>query len=115
MGFNTTWAKIAGVVLLIVGIIGFFSDGSVLGFTVNGLHNILHLVTGALLAWAGFSTGGQKAKTMNQWLGVIYLVVAILGFTGVQFVVNLLNLNMACNWLHLAIAVITAGAGFWGE
>ncbi len=115
MGFNTTWAKIAGVVLLLVGILGFVMGDELFGFGVNMLHNIVHLVTGALFAWAGFSAGGANAKKTNQWLSVIYIVVAILGLLNVTFLVDLLYLNAADNWLHIALGVVTIGAGFWGE
>ncbi len=115
VGFNTTWSKILGVVLLIAGILGFLMGNDLYGFAVNGMHNIVHLVTGALFAWAGFSAGGKNSKKMNQWLGAIYLLVAILGLIGVQFLMTLLNLNTADQWLHLALGVVTAGAGFWGE
>ena len=62
MGANQTWAKIIGVVFLLVGVLGFIMGGSVFGFAVNGLHNIVHLLTGAIWAWAGFSAGAPVKK-----------------------------------------------------
>lgn len=105
MGTNQTWAKVIGVVLLLVGIAGFFMDGSVFGLGVNTLHNIVHLVTGAIFAWAGFSAGAPTKK-VNQWLGIIYILVGIVGFFALQ---DLLALNAADNWLHIVIGVVSAG------
>ena len=112
MGANQTWAKVIGVVLLLIGIWGFFTT-SILGlFGVNTAHNIVHLLTGAIFAWAGFAAGAPT-KQANTWLGVIYIVVALLGFFGVVNV--FLGLSTADNWLHLAIGVISAGIGWKGD
>ena len=104
MGANQTWAKVIGVVLLLVGIWGFFTS-SILGlFGVNTLHNIVHLVTGAIFVWAGFASGAPT-NDVNKWLGVVYALVGIVGFFGV---LGFLNVNAADNWLHLVIGVVSA-------
>lgn len=109
MGANQTWAKVIGVVLLLVGILGFFMGDMVLGlFQVNTLHNLVHLVTGAIFAWAGFSSGAP-VKKVNQWLGVIYVLVGVIGFFALQ---DLLMLNAADNWLHIVIGAISAYLGW---
>jgi hypothetical protein len=106
MGANQTWAKVIGVVLILVGLLGFFMGGSVFGFEVNTLHNLVHLITGAIFAWAGFK--GGNVKKVNTWLGVIYVIVGIVGFFALQ---DLLALNTADNWLHIVIGVISAAIG----
>jgi len=111
MGAQQTWAKVIGVILLLIGVLGFFMGDNVFGFDVNPLHNIVHLVTGAIFAWAGFAAGAPTKK-VNTWLGVIYLVVGILGFFGV---LGFLAVNTADNWLHLAIGVISAAIGWKGD
>jgi hypothetical protein len=109
LGTNQTWAKTIGVILLLVGVWGFFTT-SILGiFSVNALHNIVHLVTGAIFAWAGFGAGAP-VKDVNKWLGVVYLLVGVVGFFGVLDA--LLGLNAADNWLHLVIGAISAYVGF---
>ena len=101
------WAKIIGIVLILVGILGFFMGGSVFGFEVNTLHNIVHIVTGAIFAWAGFSS---SASAVNKWLGIIYVVIGIVGFFGILD--TLLALNTADNILHIVIGGISAWLGF---
>lgn len=109
MGANQTWAKVIGVILLLVGVVGFFMGDMVLGlFGVNTLHNIVHLVTGAIFAWAGFSASAPT-NDVNKWLGVIYALVGIVGFFGV---LGFLNVNAADNWLHLVIGVVSAWIGW---
>ncbi len=113
MGANQTWAKLIGIVLVLVGILGFITGDTLFGFQLNGLHNIVHIVTGLLALWAGFSSGGNYAKTYNILFGLVYLVVALVGFFSVGAIVDLLALNSADNWLHVVIAIVSLGVGFW--
>ena len=107
MGVNKTWATILGVVFLAIGILGFFTGETLLVFGINSLHNVVHLVSGAVLLWAGLSAGAPT-KQVNTTFGVIYGLVGIVGFFGV---LGFLNVNTADNWLHLAIAVVSLAVG----
>jgi hypothetical protein len=77
------FAQILGVVLILVGVVGLVLGNRVwLGIlNVDIVEDIVHLGTGALLAYVGF---GQldlsAARSVVLALGVIYLVVGILGF-----------------------------------
>lgn len=113
MGLNTSWAKLLGFALLIVGILGFFTGDMLFGFGINNTHNIVHMATGLFGLWAGFSAGGQRAKGFNVLFGIVYLVVAVLGFVSMPFFVTFLSLNAADNWLHLFIGVTTTAVGLW--
>ena len=115
MGANDMWAKIIGIVLLIVGIVGFFTGGNLVGFNVNALHNVIHVVTGALFVYAGFASKGKQAPMYNKTLGIIYLLVAVIGFLGISAFNDLLAINTADNWLHLVIAAISIIVGFWSK
>jgi hypothetical protein len=101
----TCW--IVGAVFILVALLGFFSgDDLVLGiFMVNTLHNIVHLVSGALLVAVGFLT--EAAARITLWVfAAIYGLVMLLGFLGVEPAVELLHLNMADNWLHLLLTLL---------
>jgi hypothetical protein len=114
MSLNVTWAKILGIVLVLVGLLGFFSDGTVLGmFHVNMFHNVVHLLSGVIGLWAGFSNRGVHSKRFNVIFGIVYLIVAIVGFANIMFFTDLLMLNAADNWLHLVIGVVTTAIGLW--
>jgi len=112
MGTNKILAQIVGVVLTLVGLAGFVSGGSLLGFQVNTLHNIVHLVSGLLGLYAGFAAGGQNAKMFNKTLGIIYVVVAVLGFALPSTMFKLLAINMADNLLHLVLGAVLALVGY---
>jgi len=110
---QSTFARILGIVLLLVGLMGFVLSSPLLGlFGVNTVHNIIHILSGVLGILAGFTMMGKYAKTFNITFGLIYLVVAIVGFAGVGFFTELLVLNGADNVLHLLIAVASLGVGF---
>jgi uncharacterized protein DUF4383 len=119
------YALIFGVVLVAAGILGFFYEASfaigsslasndVLGIlAVNGWHNLIHILTGAIgLAVAG-SYGGARAYALI--FGVVYVIVAILGFIsfgggGTESILQLVPVNTEDNILHLLIGVAGLGA-----
>ena len=77
---------------------------------VNGWHNVVHIVTGALGLLVASSYSGSRAYALG--LGAIYLVVALLGFLagdGDEEVLNLIPVNTEDNLLHLLIGL--AGVG----
>lgn len=108
-------ARIVGVVLTLVGIIGFFTKGSLLVFGLNTLHNVVHLVTGLLALAAGFSLGGEWAGTYNKAFGSVYVIVGILGIAATDLMAGLLATNMADNILHLVLGFILFDVGFFGK
>lgn len=106
-------AKTFGVVLLAVGVLGFLPNPVASGdgiFQVNALHNVVHVLSGAVALGAGFAGDGSYARTYNVGFGAVYALVAVLGFLGV-LVPDLLAVNAADNVLHLLIAVVLLGAG----
>lgn len=106
-----TYAMVIGAVLVLVGLIGFFNAPIFGVFGVNTAQNLLHLVGGALMLWAG-SKG--NTKTANTWLGYISAVVAVLGFVpgAKELLASIFAINMAITWLHAAIAVVSLGVAF---
>ena len=113
-------AQIFGWVFVLVAIWGFFVSGgsmdagmdapAILGlFPVNVLHNVAHLILGLWGIVASRNFG--SAKTYAQIAGVVYLVLAVLGFvdpTGF----GLLPLGGADIALHAVLGIILAGVGF---
>ncbi len=113
---NILVAKIFGAVLVLVGILGFFvGTGTLIIFGVNPLHSVVHLGSGAVLLGAAYALEGQHAGQVNLGLGVVYILVALLGFMGI-LVPALLNTHAdaiphADNVLHLLVAIVLVGAG----
>jgi hypothetical protein len=114
MGLNRLVAAIFGVVYLAAGIAGFVTGSDLLFglFPVNAVHNVVHVVLGAIVRWGMMSTA--NAVMANRWVGVLLLVLGVLGI----FVDNPLNLvPIGGNdiWLHLASGAILAGVSFMSE
>jgi hypothetical protein len=113
---NILVAKIFGAVLLLVGLLGFLvGTGTLIVFGVNPLHSVVHLGSGLLLLVAAYAAEGANAGMANLGLGVVYVLVAVLGFAGI-LVPELLNTSAdafanADNILHSLIAIVLVAAG----
>lgn len=113
-------AQIFGWVFVLVAVWGFFITGgsmeagmdapAILGlFPVNVLHNLAHLLLGVWGIVASRSFG--SARSYAQIAGILYLVLAVLGFvdpTGF----GLLPLGGGDIGLHAVLGLILAGVGF---
>lgn len=109
-----TYAKVVGVVVLLVGVIGLIlgdpADGFI-GFNIDLVEDIVHLATGGLLAYTGFSAGDAQVKQIVTMIGVVYLVVGVIGF----FLPGLFGLlpneyALQDNLLHLVLGGLALGA-----
>jgi hypothetical protein len=112
-------------VLVAIGIAGFFvtdigdfahhdTGDTLLGFEVNTLHNLVHLGLGliGLVAW----TRRRSAIGFAALLAVAYGGAALYGVYALGEQWDVLSLNEADNWLHLALAVagaLVALLGWW--
>ena len=118
-----TVALVFGVVFLLIGLLGFVPaltpGGALLGlFMVNGVHSVVHIlfgVFGIAAALTGFS------RLYNKVGGVIYLVLALVGFIALLgltvlapggMLLGLVMINMADNFLHLVLGLALAYVGF---
>ena len=124
---NRIIATLFGTVYVLVGLLGFFwvndvpfagpGDGTnaILGiFEVNPLHNIAHLLIGAALLIAGLASV-RAAKGVNVTIGAVYLLLGIVGFFLVGTAANILALNTADHFLHLASAIVLLGVGLGAD
>jgi hypothetical protein len=116
-----TAAIVLGVLMLIAGIAGFVPqlcpNGMLFGiFAVNGIHNVIHIATG-LAAIAMGMAGPLQARRFFQIFGVVYALVAVLGFFhgGDQPLLGFIAHNTADTWLHVGIAAFSLFMGFAGR
>ena len=107
-----TAGLIIGVVFVVVGILGFVPNPLVSStgiFMVNAAHNLVHLISGAVILAGVYSFGSALALKI---IGVIYAIIAILGlFMGGDMLFGI-AMNMADHWLHVVLAVVILLAGF---
>ena len=122
---NRIVATVFGAVYVVVGLLGFAvtsgvgfiatEGGLLLGvFQVNPLHNIAHILIGGALLVAGL-TSAAAAKAVNTTIGAVYLLLGIVGFFLAGTAANILALNTADHFLHLASAIVLLGVGLGFE
>jgi hypothetical protein len=109
-------AWVFGGVFAAIGVLGFVpgitSGGNLLGiFEVDALHNVIHLVTGLVFLAVAWKYN-EHAKISFKVFGVIYALVAVLGFIQGSTVLGLIGVNLADNLLHIVVAGVALYAGF---
>jgi hypothetical protein len=109
------YCLLAGAALLVAGLAGFLADasfdtgdgiegGSLIGFEVNGIHNLVHVASGLLLL-AAFRRR-DTARAVAIAFGATYALVALIGLIDGDDVLGLLPINSADNALHVGLALI---------
>ena len=114
------WMIVAGVALVGAGLIGFVPNNPIASadpdalFRVNAIHNVVHLLTGALALAIAFGTRGETLANATIGFGVLYAAVAVL----LLIDPTLFGLfedaptNAADHALHIALAVVSIGLGY---
>ena len=110
------FAIVFGAVYVLIGILGLILPSPLLGiFGVNLLHDMVHLAIGGLWLFAAFvAPMGPDSARKTSIIGIVYLLVAILGFALPDRMNQLLVINTADNFLHLGTAVLALYIGFMG-
>lgn len=116
---NRIVAGIFGSLLLLIGAFGFTATGSnfigaegalFLGiFEVNGLENLIHIVTGLVLLLASRNLATLAART-NIGVGAFYLIFGIVGPL-IQGEANVFAFNAADQVFYIFTAVVLIGSG----
>jgi len=114
-----TAAIIFGIFFIVAGIGGFVPalapKGMLFGiFMIGPVHNCIHLASGAAALLCAFA-GAGAARKYFQIFGVVYLLVALIGFYyGNEPLMGMVEHNKADIGLHIAIAAIALFLGFTG-
>jgi hypothetical protein len=115
-----TLATVFGIIFVLVGLLGFVPNPLVgMGgiFETDMLHNLVHLLFGIILLVVAMKAV-DKATLWLKILGVIYLILAILGFLMVPdggALLGLVHANGADHWLHIVLGVVLVLAGFMAK
>ncbi len=116
-------ALVIGVVYLLVGLAGFLvtgfdnfahhgQDEALLGFAINPLHNIVHILIGVL--GIVMSKTAAKARTYGWLLFAVYGLTFVYGLIAVNNdAINFLNINGADNILHIGSALAGLAIALW--
>ncbi len=111
------WIIVAGVVLVLVGALGFISNplvGNADTLIPTGtLHNLVHLGTGLLALYIGFGMSGRNLVNGVIGFGILYAVI----FVAVLVSPTLFGLfsvpaNAYLHVIHAALAVVSLAVGY---
>lgn len=109
---TVTW--ILGIVLVVVGILGFFNNPVLGYFQVDTVHSWIHIISGVVGILAAMS-GESYSRLYLIIFGIIYGIVTIIGFVNGGNILGIFTVNSADNYLHAVIALISLGVGFGGK
>jgi len=104
---------VVGVFNLVAGVLGFFNNPLLGLLAVNPAHNVIHFVTGAAALFA--ATNEEYRSLIAKVFGVVYALVAVLGFVMVPVEGDLLGLvrvNTADHIYHVVLAAVFLYIGF---
>lgn len=108
-------AYLFGVVFVLVGVLGFLGGFGIVGptglFATDTAHNFVHLISGIVFLIVAGSAPHLSAKTLMTF-GVVYALVAVLGFMADGDHVAGILINNADNYLHVVLAAATFFTGY---
>jgi hypothetical protein len=113
-------ATVFGVVFVLVGLLGFVGNpivGSMGIFMTNHAHDVVHLLIGIVLLVVAYTAPAMSALWLKI-VGVVYLLIAILGFVMIPSggdLLGFISMNMADHWLHVVLGIVIVAAGFWAS
>lgn len=113
-----TLCKVAGLIFLIVGLVG-FATPNLLGFHLTTIHNVIHILTGLIALYLGFAGSYDGAKTFCLIFGVVYILIAIIGFMAPSTLASILGHSgpmtaadlMPDNVFHLVVGILFLAVG----
>lgn len=113
IGFGAVYVLVGLLGFVVTGFSGFASmDGPLLlgVFMLNPLHNIVHVLVGALLIVGGLASL-TVSRGVNATVGAVYLLVFVAGLAVQGSSANILALNGADHGLHLISALLLLVVG----
>ena len=115
--YARTYAQVLGVVLILVGLVGLALGNVVWGgiLNVDIVEDIVHLITGGLLAFVGFGRMDLSVtRNVVGLLGIIYLMVGVLGFAApTMFGLIPHGYTAFDNLLHLVLGGLSLAVAWW--
>ena len=112
------FALVAGLVYVAIGVLGFFftgfdsfteaTDEALLGlFHVTPLHNVVHILIGAVWLLAALALTRPAAEGVNLAIAGFYVLAAVLGYLGALELLGIHAGLDADNFLHAGTGVIS--------
>lgn len=110
------YAGLVGIVLVVVGLLGFVGNpivgsGSAL-FPTGALHNVVHVATGLLALYVAFGLPSSQQANGMIGFGLLYLVVFVLLIVSpTLFGLFDTPVNVADHILHAGLGIVSLAIG----
>ncbi len=107
----TLFARTLGIALILFALAGLFQNPLFGLFDVNVSHSAALILSGAL--GLGASVAGKSyARLFLIVFGILWALIAIIGFVNNGDIFGLLTTNRADSYVHAAVALASLGFGF---
>ena len=103
------FARVIGILFLILGVLGFFMKDLLGIIHLDSMHNVIHLAVGILGLLASAQEG--TSRLFARVLGVVYVLMGIVGFF-VPELFGMMHVEWADNVLHLVVGAAALYLGF---
>jgi Domain of unknown function (DUF4383) len=115
-----TVCKLLGLVLLLVGILGFTNVLHPLGAHVgpaDATHNLVHIVSGVLALYLGFAGSASGAKAFCLLFGIVYLGLGVVGLWKGNLDITALKLKLGHvdHLIHVALGIVFLAGGLFAK
>ena len=106
-----TVAKIVGVILLLVGVLGFTHLLDSLGAHLSPVHNLVHIISGVISLYFGFAGSLGGAKSFCTIFGLVYLLLGLVGMVKGDLTLGPLMLGKVDHGIHLIVGAAYLAGG----
>lgn len=104
--------QITGVILILMGILGFMNNPVLGFFQVNPLQNLIYLLSGGAALYLIRAQGEKGAVQAGKALAIVYAALTLLGLLTGGDILGLMVVNNADNLLHLVLTAVFAYVGY---
>jgi len=108
-----TVAKVMGLVLLLVGVLGFTHVLDSLGAHLSPAHNLVHILTGVIALYFGFAASLSGAKGFCIAFGLVYLILGIGGLVVGELHIGPLVFGKVDHGIHVLVGTIFLAGGLF--
>jgi uncharacterized membrane protein HdeD (DUF308 family) len=110
-------ATILGGILIVAGLVGFVAPG-LMGMHLSPVHNVIHLVSGALALGFGLAGSFSATRTFCTLFGLVYGLLGVLGFIlagpgGMWTIAPQLTLGTMDHIIHVILGGLFLFAGLY--
>ena len=106
-----TVCKLLGVVLLLVGVLGFTHLLDSLGAHLSPVHNLVHIISGILALYFGFAGTLGGAKSFCTIFGLVYLALGFIGLAKGDLMIGPLMLGKVDHGIHIIVGAAFLAGG----